>query len=896
MDLLVDPEMEFRFGGSASMSSAPRRSLSEESIDRFQFSVENEPDPYVTDADDSYSFTEDSAEITCEDHLQSTFADKAAEKDSKYTRNISRSFTVKKSSLSSSRSKFGKSLKDSPPTSENDENEPFSSNLLWVPADQHPNVKLENYLELVTDTLHNLQLVGREQLEKNPNSNYQLSQTNSTSAHEAIPSKNSLVRKPSRLRKSFTEAENIDDPNSDEDLNTETPISKRKRVSSLKEITEELTRISNNAGLTDSDAITLARTLGIGTPAATDRRNFTNTDVASNDEIDEEYASNILTKNGLSISQGSSLRRSKFATYRIRSPSGDSLPLLESGSLLPSLPEYAQEQVANHLKDAHVFKEGQPPQSWDASITPQSPNSINDIYDHYNTTDTDEYVSDDLTSPSTQMSGASYTVSPAQVSCGHSKKDTYAISSSTTSPSSNPPIDATSTSSLISKSPIRTIPANLPAKDSTKSREKKKPGWNWFNNKRTPSETDNSDSNSDQLQFEKGNSNENFPAVSVQSAPSPERVDRKVNHSRNRHKLPSPEMAIMHTSEALVEKLPPAEPGQDLRPQQRKKKEKLEKKFMKIFKKKAAPGQQNVTTSLHQPLDGAAKSKVKSSHEHKRPYSATKKENGRRSAADHPNIPKIHGSTNTQYTSSEPILDNNISRNLNGASDLALSKPTNDVAILQPAVNVKSSKDSPKQENHSTPVRSVNDKLQQKLQQPQVDPNLNASGPVTSSQPESSIGPLKDENQGVEFGQRDGLPTKLLSASQKPESSPNVEQNDSLVRKISEPEYALPPRELTFDDVIRPEKPNSPMKFTPSAFGFPLPPLTISTVIMFDHRLPIYAERAIYRLSHLKLSDPKRELRQQVLLSNFMYSYLNLVNHSLYLQQIEEEKNMGMNT
>ena len=54
---------------------------------------------------------------------------------------------------------------------------------------------------------------------------------------------------------------------------------------------------------------------------------------------------------------------------------------------------------------------------------------------------------------------------------------------------------------------------------------------------------------------------------------------------------------------------------------------------------------------------------------------------------------------------------------------------------------------------------------------------------------------------------------------------------------------------------------------------------------MFDYRLNINVERAIYRLSHLKLSDPKRELRQQVLLSNFMYAYLNLVNHTLYMEQ-----------
>lgn len=84
------------------------------------------------------------------------------------------------------------------------------------------------------------------------------------------------------------------------------------------------------------------------------------------------------------------------------------------------------------------------------------------------------------------------------------------------------------------------------------------------------------------------------------------------------------------------------------------------------------------------------------------------------------------------------------------------------------------------------------------------------------------------------------------------------------------------------------QKPNQPVQYTDSAFGFPLPPLTHSTIIMLDHRFPMNVERAIYRLSHLKLANPKRELRQQVLLSNFMYAYLNLVNHTLLLQNIEE--------
>ncbi|KAK9468913.1 hypothetical protein V1512DRAFT_233970 [Lipomyces arxii] len=43
-------------------------------------------------------------------------------------------------------------------------------------------------------------------------------------------------------------------------------------------------------------------------------------------------------------------------------------------------------------------------------------------------------------------------------------------------------------------------------------------------------------------------------------------------------------------------------------------------------------------------------------------------------------------------------------------------------------------------------------------------------------------------------------------------------------------------------------------------------------------RFPLHIERAIYRLSHLKLANPHRPLCQQVLLSNFMYGYLELIN------------------
>jgi len=63
--------------------------------------------------------------------------------------------------------------------------------------------------------------------------------------------------------------------------------------------------------------------------------------------------------------------------------------------------------------------------------------------------------------------------------------------------------------------------------------------------------------------------------------------------------------------------------------------------------------------------------------------------------------------------------------------------------------------------------------------------------------------------------------------------------------------------------------------------------------VMMHHRFPLHIERAIYRLSHMKLANPRQPLRQQVLLSNFMYAYLNLINYSYQQQQLaqlEEQK------
>lgn len=112
--------------------------------------------------------------------------------------------------------------------------------------------------------------------------------------------------------------------------------------------------------------------------------------------------------------------------------------------------------------------------------------------------------------------------------------------------------------------------------------------------------------------------------------------------------------------------------------------------------------------------------------------------------------------------------------------------------------------------------------------------------------------------------------------------SPQVEEN---VEDDSKPKSTLEVQEKLKKAIKRYSRPNQPIEFTDSAFGFPLPPPSSSTLVMIDYRFPVHVERAIYRLSHLKLANPKRSLREQVILSNFMYAYLNLVDHTLHLEQ-----------
>ncbi|KAI8375891.1 activator of mitotic machinery Cdc14 phosphatase activation C-term-domain-containing protein [Blakeslea trispora] len=56
------------------------------------------------------------------------------------------------------------------------------------------------------------------------------------------------------------------------------------------------------------------------------------------------------------------------------------------------------------------------------------------------------------------------------------------------------------------------------------------------------------------------------------------------------------------------------------------------------------------------------------------------------------------------------------------------------------------------------------------------------------------------------------------------------------------------------------------------------------------YRLPLHVERAIYRLSHMKLADPRRPLRQQVLISNLMFWYLSIQQHDFQPLMLSDPK------
>ncbi|KAM0753297.1 hypothetical protein T439DRAFT_354725 [Meredithblackwellia eburnea MCA 4105] len=76
----------------------------------------------------------------------------------------------------------------------------------------------------------------------------------------------------------------------------------------------------------------------------------------------------------------------------------------------------------------------------------------------------------------------------------------------------------------------------------------------------------------------------------------------------------------------------------------------------------------------------------------------------------------------------------------------------------------------------------------------------------------------------------------------------------------------------------------APPTTPPPEIRTPPPPPTASGALLPNgrytnfYRLPIHVERAVYRLSHIKLANPRRPLYEQVLISNLMFWYLSVIN------------------
>ncbi|CAE6498483.1 unnamed protein product [Rhizoctonia solani] len=78
-------------------------------------------------------------------------------------------------------------------------------------------------------------------------------------------------------------------------------------------------------------------------------------------------------------------------------------------------------------------------------------------------------------------------------------------------------------------------------------------------------------------------------------------------------------------------------------------------------------------------------------------------------------------------------------------------------------------------------------------------------------------------------------------------------------------------------------KSKSPAPIQPAPNQPPIQPSANGTYA----RYPIHVERAVYRLSHIKLANPRRPLYEQVLISNLMFWYLGVINKQ---QQEEKER------
>nr|API64799.1 Zds2p [Saccharomyces mikatae] len=845
MDLVIDPELEFKVNSRNSYSSDSSKESLQESLceeDVIQPKQEEEKRGEDNDAYEEGEATnaDDSIDITQTEYLHD---EETLEKE-KIFYNAPSSTSSARVTCRNRRLSGVKALAHDAVLEAMDDHESktvdFTQNLLWVPANQHPNVKPENYLELIQDTLQNIQIStdedsGESTLEVGNN-------------HVILNRKSSgsIVRRPSRLKTSYTKFDDeisvADKPEvGQEQVNKRIPSSEVRTIRSvsLKEITEELTKISNNAGLTGSNAVTLARSLSMS-------GSFTNENLLlkSNDaENDSEFASNMFNESGRTIPERSSLRRSKFNTYKIR---------LEGSGL----PQAANLKNLMNMRTSDDRRSTSSPACY--ARLPQEQGSLNDfqeIFDHYRRTSTD-WSTDWSTENAKYDDSPNYHSDEEDLTHASISQDSSLLS--TDSSNNSVLVKPHNAGSMISE---RLDQQHVSSReDENNNISEPSHGWSWLNY--SNENLNNNDNTHEQFiddQDDDGcveNEKADFVNLSVsRRTKSTKRASERINHSKNRH---SPIFQVRSDESKSPIITPPV--------------------LSSSSSQSSDPTVLSVTEKkLESPNDDKTNTHKKKSLEKRLAGLFKRRQQSGPSKSD---VKLIKKSVRKELKKK--------------ASHSGLSKFRKSPKKKFQEANVNQKCPSPPVETDSTGDVDTESTIQSTIQNPNTSTILSDRNISHSSEfVVETISELDGDDSFDISGNDINYNVEVHSNIDRDTaagSDDSIEQQEESI--IPSPETQTPnliPRKLTFGDVVKPKYPNAPIKFTDSAFGFPLPMITNSTVIMFDHRLGINVERAIYRLSHLKLSDPGRELRQQVLLSNFMYSYLNLVNHTLYMEQMGSE-------
>lgn len=871
--------------------------------------------------------------------------------------------------------------KEQETTEESDEDKEFTSSLLWVPANKHPSIKPDKYLKYVQGKLETFNAGDENEVNKKKNSMVSRSrssnietevlkrgksfQENEMVALNYASRSKSLTRKPSRLRKSFISQDSEkNDDDSKAVASTDTRSSSvRKSRFSLKEITEELSKMSQNAGFSGNDAVSLARSLSMSINKQKsnyeDDLDFENDNYYDSDfhntshESDETSSPTSPTSPSAYILKANSIGMFDEETEKLKKRKGKYQPSYELEIQPESEDDHKQDfeeeeddyvigldneknqDVGRRVTRGKTIKQMLQQQqkeieefvSKDRKISLSDKESLSTLDE-----DEEEYAS---TFDKEEMK------SMKKSSLQRSKFNTYREKSfknkihhfNTLKNSKSVDGLTISTKNLLHSS-------NTPSPTTDKSVfEQQKNNYETISS----SDTGSMHTADDSLSSVASVSNTIGTGKSKNYSNSNESLES--SHSSNSNNL-----SDKHTKEIYLSSkgASNATSADNVLAEEKSDDHKKKNKFYNILKKSKFKFNKNKDSeeesSLKKLTINTDVSKKGSTITYNKSFNNVNLSPDSNTSSASPSspikLPSFSSKRTLSGSNSKQLAE--VAGNVNKNQEFKLSSSVDDKL---PMLNQRISEDNRNQENiishvYDFKLNTIDDEesilsplspsdmnmfdddfdmsdndvkeTEQALlisnediclkEEPNSDTTVscissNKIPSVSKTQPKAKLfSNAKDGNHTsgkrlFNHGSRNSSSESVYSIPPltPPASPTKIEFSDDQTEENGD---NLPPRKLTFKDVHRPLIPNSPMKYRDSSFGFPLPSLTISTVIMFDHRLPVSMERAIYRLSHMKLSENKRELRQQVLLSNFMYSYLNLVNHSLYLQKLEEEEAM----